>query len=85
MKKTLYILLVLLVLAACSTTSHLPEGEVLYTGIEKIEVEDKLGTVAEENALLEVEAALAYQPNGAFMGSSSAHSPLHVCLWTYNA
>lgn len=85
MKKTLYILLVLLVLAACSTTSHLPEGEVLYTGIEKIEVEDKLGTVAEENALLEVEAALAYQPNGAFMGSSSLRSPLQVGLWTYNA
>ena len=58
---------------------------MLYTGIKEIEVEDRLGTLAEENALLEVEAALAYQPNGSFMGSSSLRSPFQVGLWTYNA
>ena len=33
----------LFLLASCSTTKNLPEGEVLYTGIKKIEVtnEDK--------------------------------------------
>lgn len=45
--------------AACSTTSHLPEGEVLYTGIERTRVHDKKGTVAEGVALEEVNAALA--------------------------
>ena len=28
----------LFLLASCSTTKNLPEGEVLYTGIKKIEV-----------------------------------------------
>ena len=85
MKKTFLHIFILMLLVACSTTSQLPEGEMLYTGIKEIEVEDRLGTLAEENALLEVEAALAYQPNGSFMGSSSLRSPFQVGLWTYNA
>ena len=46
MKRFLYILMTL-ALAACSTTSNLPEGEVLYTGIEKTKVEGKKGTMEE--------------------------------------
>ena len=84
MKRLLYILTVI-ALAACSTTSNLPEGEVLYTGIEKMKVDGKKGTTAEENALLEVEAALAYKPNGSLLGSSSKRSPLQIGLWIYNA
>lgn len=72
-------------LASCSTTSHLPEDEKLYTGIDAISVEGKKGTPAEENALVELEAALAYQPNGALLGSSSLKNPLQIGLWTYNA
>lgn len=88
MKKHLqYILYIIaaLVQVACSTTSNLPEGEVLYTGIDKVKVHDKLGTTEEENALLEVQAALDYAPNGSFMGSSFTRSPLQVGLWVYNA
>lgn len=84
MKHLLYIWTVI-ALAACSTTSNLPEGEVLYTGIEKMKVDGKKGTTAEENALLEVEAALAYKPNGSLLGSSSKRSPLQIGLWIYNA
>lgn len=72
-------------LAGCSTTSHLSEDEVLYTGISSTTVHDKLGTPAEETALAEVEAALAYEPNGAFMGSSSIRTPFPIGLWIYNA
>ena len=71
--------------AACSTTSHLPEGEVLYTGIERTRVHDKKGTVAEGVALEEVNAALAYKPNGSLLGSSSKRSPFQIGLWLYNA
>lgn len=74
-----------LALAACSTTSNLPEGEVLYTGIEKTKVEGKKGTMEESTALEEVLAALAYKPNGALLGSSSKRSPLQIGLWIYNA
>lgn len=79
------ILLSLSVFVSCSTTSHLPEDEKLYVGIDDISIEGKIGTQAEENALLELEAALAYQPNGALLGSSSLKNPLQIGLWTYNA
>ncbi len=85
MRKHLLYILLILILASCSTTSNLPEGEVLYTGIKSIKVHDSKGTTAEEQALIEIEGALAYEPNGAFMGSSSARTPFPVGLWVYNA
>lgn len=76
--------LVLLV-SSCSTTSHLPEDEVLYTGVKQMKVHDAKNTYAESVALTEVEAALAHAPNNAFMGSSSVRTPLPIGLWIYNA
>lgn len=73
------------ILAACSTTKNLPEGEVLYTGIEKTEVTAKDETPAGDDALSEVEGALAYPPNNALLGSSSIRFPLPFGLWVYNA
>ena len=75
----------LLFLAGCSTTSNLPEDEVLYTGIKSTEINGVKGTVAEDIALTEVEAALAYAPYNSFMGSSSLRTPLPVGLWIYNS
>ena len=46
MKKLVYILLATLLLAACSTTKHLPEGEVLYTGQKPMIVENRSDTKA---------------------------------------
>lgn len=78
--------LVLLLLATgCSTTKNLPEGEILYTGIRKIEVAEEDATPAGETALEEVKAALEYPPNNALLGSSSIRLPLPFGLWTYNA
>ncbi len=71
-------------LAACSTTSNLPEDEMLYTGIKSVTVNGRQGTVAEATALTEVEAAIAYAPNNSFMGSSSLRTPLPIGLWVYN-
>ncbi|MBQ8521134.1 MAG: hypothetical protein IJ456_07130, partial [Bacteroides sp.] len=69
---------------SCSTTRNLPEGETLYTGVEKMEVinPDKSGTGL--TALEEVEAALSYPPNNAILGSNSLRWPLPVGLWVYN-
>ena len=78
------ILLAILFLTACSTTSGLQEDEVLYTGIKTMKVDDKKGTYAESVALTEVNAALAYAPNNSFMGSSSVRFPLPIGLWIYN-
>ncbi len=87
MKRIYYIILCLAtcMLVGCSTTSNLPEGEYLYTGIKGIKVDDKKNTDAEATALDEVEAALAYAPNGAIFGSSSLRSPLQIGLGLYNS
>lgn len=77
--------LCLYLLAACSTTKNLPDNEVLYTGIEKIEVTNEDKSKAGDEALGEVEAALAYPPNNALLGSSSIRVPFPFGLWVYNA
>ncbi len=74
----------LIFLFSCSTTSNLPEGETLYTGVKSTTINGAKGTIAEDIALTEVEAALAYAPNNAFMGSSSVRTPLPIGLWIYN-
>ena len=73
-----------LVLASCSTTSNLPEGEVLYTGMKEIKYEDPGSGDDFITLQEEVEAALACAPNGALLGSSYYRSPLQLKLWIYN-
>ena len=69
----------------CSTTRNLEEGEKLYTGIKKIEVVNDSNSNVSNNAIEEVEAALAYPPNNAIFGSSSYRTIFPFGLWTYNA
>lgn len=76
--------LLVLLAVACSTTKNLPEGEVLYTGIEDIVVTAEDPTKAGQNALTEVESALSYPPNNALLGSSKIRFPLPIGLWIYN-
>lgn len=78
-------LLILFLFSACSTTKNLPEGAVLYTGIQSIEVAEEDSSKAGEAALEEVEAALAYAPNNALLGSSSIRVPFPFGLWVYNS
>ena len=83
--KYIWITLVCAFLMSCSTTRNLPEGEILYTGIDRLEVVNEDKTPEGETALAEVEAALAYAPNNAILGSSTLRWPLPVGLWVYNA
>ena len=83
-KNTLLVGLLCILLSACSTTKNLPEGEILYTGIDKLEVINEDKTLAGVTALTEVEAALAYAPNNAILGSSSLRWPIPFGLWVYN-
>lgn len=69
---------------ACSTTSGVPEGEQLYTGINKVkfdnyEKNDHFITTQEE-----VLAALDCPPNGGLFGSSYYRSPFQTRLWIWN-
>ena len=89
MKQHLYILiysiLIAGVLTSCSTTRNLPEGEILYTGIRNITIENPDESSAGNNTLEEVEAALSYPPNNALLGSSSLRTPIPFGLWVYNS
>ena len=79
----IYIGLIFLSLASCSVTKHLPEDEVLYTGIRKIEILDRDSTPEGDVTLEEVEAALSYPHM--LLGSSSVRIPFPFGLWMYNA
>ena len=74
----------LLLFASCSTTSNLPEDEVLYTGMTDIEYDTVTSDAHFINVQTEVEAALAVAPNGALLGSPYYRSPLQSRLWIYN-
>lgn len=86
--RALILSLFLLSALSCSVSSYLKEGEVLYTGIKKIEIEGKPSkpNKDEEAALLALEKTLAYPPNNALFGSSKQRWPLPpIRLWTYMA
>ena len=65
----------------------LPPGEVLYTGIERIVVNDPANQRhrGADEVMGKVEEALAYAPNNALLGSSTTRTPRPAGLWVYNA
>lgn len=69
---------------SCSTTSNLPEDEVLFTGLKTIAYKDSVRETNFSSVRDEVEAALACEPNGALLGSSYYRSPIQTGLWIYN-
>lgn len=76
-------------LASCSTTSHLPEGEVLYTGVHRIEHQFLGDSTGVQAADPEIQAAVAKTlevlPNSAFLGSAYKQSKMPWGLWIYNS
>ena len=84
MKRLIVYMAGILLLAGCSTTKHLPEGEILYTGQKKMIVENRSTTPVGETAMEEVEAALATAPNNSLLGSSTIRIPFPMGLWIYN-
>lgn len=85
------------IFVSCSSTSNMPEDELLYRGIEKINYlnspdvshlsEAERDTILNhiEETKLEVQGALACPPNGALLGSSSVKTPFPIRLWVYNS
>ena len=72
---------------SCSTTSNLPEDEVLYVGMTPINYTDTVPlrfTDYMDGVKEEVEAALACAPNGSVFGSSYMRNPLQIRLGIYN-
>lgn len=84
MKRLILYIIGVAFLSACSTTKHLPEGEILYTGQKPMIVENCSTTPVGETAMEEIEAALATAPNNSFFGSSTVRIPFPFGLWVYN-
>ena len=75
----------LAVLASCSSTSYLDDGDELFTGLKPIKYEDYESCDHFIATQEEMEAALATAPNGALFGSSYYRTPFPYGLWIYNA
>ena len=72
------------ILAACSSTKGVPDGDQLYTGLKPINYRNYEKCDHFYNTQEELEAALATAPNGAFFGSSY-HRTIPYRLWIWNA
>ena len=83
LRDILYVALLLCCTLSCSTTSHIPADEVLYTGIESVirHPSDTVDPAIDEAMLLTLEVP----PTNSFFGSAYHLSPLPVGLWAYNA
>ena len=74
-----------LLLIACSTVSHLPANELLYTGTRSITVTDDTPAPLRDQAVGEAKVAFVSPPNNALFGSSRYRTPFPLGLWAYNA
>ena len=72
-------------MAACSTTSGVPDGDQLYTGVDKISYENYEPNQHADQMKEEMEISLAAEPNGALFGSSSLRFPFPPNLLIWNA
>lgn len=75
----------LCLMISCSSTSALPEGEQLFTGLKKIQYKNYEENPHAEEVKTEMEYVLASTPNSALFGSSYYRSPFPIRLWVWNA
>lgn len=79
------VLLAVVAMTSCSTTSNLPKNDQLFVGLTKIEYKDYEKGSQFDITREEIEAALATAPNGALFGSSYYRTPIQSRLWIWNA
>lgn len=84
--KRLYKILILLLailLSACSTTSRIPNDELLYTGVKRFDVTPVKGEKIPGDVQSQVEEAVNIAPNNSLI-SPYMRYPFPVGLWVYN-
>ena len=74
-----------LIMSACSTTSGIPDGEQLYTGMKPTEYSDFEDNKHFRNTKEELDIVLATKPNASLLGSPTVSSPFPFGLWIWNA
>ena len=83
--KVLSFIAFLSLLVACSTTSAIPDGEHLYTGMKETKYSNYQPNQHFNDVKGELDVVLATKPNASWMGSPSVRSPFPVGLWIWNA
>lgn len=76
---------VVLLSTGCSSTSAIPDGEQLYTGMKPTEYVDADKSEHAASVREELDVVLATKPNGSLFGSPTLQSPLKIGLWIWNA
>lgn len=79
------VMLPVVFLSGCSSTSALKENEQLFIGLKPIEYNNYEECAYVDTVKAEMESALASAPNGALFGSSYYRTPFPVRLWIWNA
>ena len=75
----------MVLLASCSMTKSVPDGDQLFTGLKKTVYEDAVPSDNLVETQEEVEAALATAPNGSLFGSSYYRMPFSLGVSIWNA
>lgn len=83
--QVLCLAIAVIALAACSTTSGVEDGEMLYAGMKAISYTGGDDSEHTEAAKADIALALETAPTGSFFGSPYLRSPLPVGLWIWNA
>ena len=76
---------VVLLSTGCSSTSAIPDGEQLYTGMKPTEYVDADKSEHATSVREELDVVLVTRPNGSLFGSPTLQSPLKIGLWIWNA
>ncbi len=86
--KIFFAVLAALLLAAslggCSTTSRIGDGEILYTGVKKIDITPVEGEKVPSGLSSQITEAVKVKPNNSLLGSAGYRYPFPLGLWVYN-
>ena len=77
------IALIVSVFSSCSTTKRLGEGEVLYTGVRKVDVKAPEGVEVPSGVVSQIKDAVNVPPNNSLI-SPWLRYPFPLGLWVYN-
>ena len=83
MNRYIPVLLAAVLFAACSTTKRLAEGEQLYTGVKKMNIEPPAGMKLPAAVESEIRSSLSVKPNNPLY-SPYVRTPFPIGLWVYN-
>lgn len=76
-------LLAAMAIVSCSTTKRLPQGEVLYDGVKKVQINAPEGHKVPEDVVGELKSDVDVHPNN-YISLLGMRSPFPIGLWVYN-